>query len=90
MRTPSGYFGLTDIGSITDGLPPAAFFSATGTTWRRDGLLPNYGYGSEDGDWLTDATAVGNTIVATGAFNDPDPGSYLAGGQADHRGTAHR
>jgi hypothetical protein len=75
-----GYFGLRDTRSITDGLPPAAFYSSTGATWRRDGLLPNYGYRSEDGDRMTDAAASGTRIVAVGHYNDPDPGSYYAGG----------
>ena len=79
VRTSAGYFGIGDTGGITDGRPPGSFYSATGATWRRDGLLPNYGYGSEDGDWMTDATASGSRIVAVGRYNDPDPGLVLRG-----------
>jgi hypothetical protein len=80
VRTTAGYFGISDIGGITDGRPPAAFYSATASLWRRDGLLPNPDYGSEDGDWLTDATAVGNRIVLTGRFNDLEAAGFQNGG----------
>jgi len=80
VRTPAGYYGLGSIGEVTEGLPPSGFYSPTGTTWSRDGKLPNPGFGSEDGDWMTDAAAIGNRIVAVGRYNDPDPGHYHAGG----------
>lgn len=80
VRTTAGYFGLSDTGDLTAGQPPGSFYSGTGATWRRDGLLPNPGFGSEDGDWLTDATAVGARIVAVGIYNDIDAGYYHAGG----------
>ncbi len=89
LRTSSGYFGISDMGAATDGRPPAAFFSATGATWKRDGLLPNFGYGSEDGDWITDGAAIGNRIVVIGRYNDIDAGSYFAGGLIT-TGVAHR
>jgi hypothetical protein len=89
VRTSVGYVGVSDTGGITDGQPPGSYYSATGATWRRDGLLPNARYGSEDGDWMTDATAVGTRIVAVGRYNDVDPGYYHAGGLITI-GIAHR
>lgn len=80
VRTAAGYIGIGSVGGITDGLPPSAFYSATGSIWRRDGYLPNPGFGSEDGDWLTDAAARGARVVAVGRYNDPDPGYFHAGG----------
>lgn len=76
-----------------DGLPPGSFHSPTGAIWGRDGLLPNAGHGSEDGDWMTDATAAGARIVAVGRYNDPDRGGYRGGYRAGGvitLGIAHR
>jgi len=88
VRTSAGVHVLLERGGLTDGQAPTAYWSPTGTSgWRRDGNLPNPGYGSEDGDLLVDAAASGTRIVAVGWFNDIDPGYHSSGGVA-WRGTA--
>ena len=81
VPTSAGVLAIAERGEITDGVAPTSFYSPSGTSgWRRNGSLPNPGYGSEDGDRVNAAAASGRRAVAVGWFNDPDPGYQTSGG----------